>query len=278
MSYWVAGGLGELYYWLNPGHSRHAVANLAVITAQHPASPVVRRLARRSFRYYALYLVDVVRQLAMVETNPDEAVITHGWHELDRALALGRGAIIVAIHCGSWDRAATLLSRRGYRAHLVVDTLPMPWLNALIHRMREQYGLGIIPVEQPGGLRAIYAALARNEIVVLLIDRPLRSGGLPVSLFGRPTRLPAGPASLVRRTGAALLHAYLVRRPGLVSLAGAIEPILVGSGSHHRALDERWLTEQIIDHIERLILAHPEQWYMFRPMWPEEGADRPCQG
>ena len=34
--------------------------------------------------------------------------------------------------------------------------------------------------------------------------------------------------------------------------------------------------QAIVDRLERLIQRHPEQWYMFRPMWPadpEAGSD-----
>jgi KDO2-lipid IV(A) lauroyltransferase len=54
--------------------------------------------------------------------------------------------------------------------------------------------LALIPAEGGAALRQLYAALRRNEVVALLVDRPLREQGTPVTFFGRPARLPSGPA------------------------------------------------------------------------------------
>jgi lauroyl/myristoyl acyltransferase len=267
--YWLAALAGDLYFWLNPGHSRHAVANMAVALAQHPATPAVRRMARRSFRYYAMYLLDFLRLPSLPPAWGERGILGGGWEHLDAALARGRGVIVVTFHFGSWDRAAAAFSARGYRANALVDTFRPPALDAAIQQARAAHGLTLIPAESGAALRQVYAGLRRNEIVMLLIDRPQRDQGTPVTLFGRRTWLPSGPAALALRTGAAVLFGYLLRRPDLLSYQGGFEPVDVPSTGDRRA-DEQALMQALADRMERLIQQHPEQWYMFRPMWPDE--------
>ena len=266
--YRLVGALGELYYWLNPGHSRHAVANMAVVLARHPAAPEVRRLARHSFRYYAMYMLDLLRLPSLPAGAADQGVLTEGWEHLAAALAQGRGVILLGAHFGSWDRAVPLFAAHGYRVHAVVDAVGGSALDAEIQGMRAATGMSVIPAEGGAALRALYAALRRNEGVGLVMDRPQRDKGTPVTFFGRRTWLPSGPAALALRTGAPLLHAYLLRRPDLLTYQGAIEPVPAVTLTGDRAADEQAVMQAAVGCIERVIQQHPEQWYMFRPMWP----------
>ena len=99
-----------MYFWLNPGHSRHAVDNLAVVLAQERTFPAARRLARASFRNYAMYLLDFLRLPSTHPTEAEHGALSAGWEHLDAALQGGKGAIVVTAHFGSWDRAIGLVA------------------------------------------------------------------------------------------------------------------------------------------------------------------------
>ena len=276
--YWLAGLIGGLYYHLNPGHSRHAVANMAVVLAQHPGAPSARRLARRGFAYYAMCLLDFLRLPVHPVTRPEDLIPANltvdGWHHLEAALGRGRGIILVAAHFGNWDQAAPLFAARGHQVTIVVDEFVSPGLNAEVQGARAALGHHLVAATDGAALRRLYVALRRNEILGLLIDRPLRHKGARVSFFGREAYLPGGAATLALRTGATVLHAYVVRRPDLVSNHLVIEPPVAAPITGDRAEDERALMQAIVDRLQRLIQRHPEQWYMFRPMWAEARAAR----
>ena len=67
-----------------------------------------------------------------------------------------------------------------------------------------------------------------------------------------------------------MLVGHFLRRPDLISYQGAFEPLAAPAPTGDRRADERALTQAIVDRLERLIQRHPEQWYMFRPMWPAD--------
>jgi KDO2-lipid IV(A) lauroyltransferase len=90
-----------------------------------------------------------------------------------------------------------------------------------------------------------------------------------VDFFGALAEVPAGPARLALRTGARVIPAVMAREPGHDEL---IRPILdfdlrfQPSGDEEQ--DVREITQQIMSSLERFIRQYPDQWFMFRPMWP----------
>jgi lauroyl/myristoyl acyltransferase len=92
---------------------------------------------------------------------------------------------------------------------------------------------------------------------------------VPVEFFGALAEVPAGPARLALRTGARAIPAVLAREPDHEEM---IRPILdfdlhfQPSGDEEQ--DVRELTQQIMSSLERFIRQYPDQWFMFRPMWP----------
>lgn len=267
---------GELYFWLNPGHSRKALDNYAVVLADHPSAPRVRQTARRSFRNYGKYLFDFFR-LASIEPDAIEAdLFVEGFEYLDAALARGRGAIIVSPHFGNWDLAAAMIATRGYPILTIADTFEPPALDRLIRRTRNRLGLGIIPFDARNGggaMREVARALRRNQVVAFVADRPQRNGGVAVEFFGAPAWLPAGPARFALRTGAAILPGYVGRRPGDFTYFGMVEPEIPFTPTGNAAADIQTLTQAIVRRMEGLLRRYPDQWYMFRHMWPTTNAE-----
>lgn len=259
---------GELYFWLNPGHSHKAVENYAVVLADGVGAARVRLTARQSFRNYAKSLFDFFRQASI---DPDlyeaDAVVT-GWNYLDDALAHGRGAIIVTPHFGNWDLAGGLLAARGYPFAALADTFSPPEVDRLVRESRARLGLGSIPLNS-GSLRRTLAMLRRNQIVGFVCDRPQREGGVEVTFFGQRAWLPGGPARFALRSGATMLFGYVGRRPGDRTFFGAFEPLDCPPPTGDEAADVRALTQAWVSHLETLLRQYPDQWYMFRRMWPE---------
>ncbi|MGN6756797.1 MAG: lysophospholipid acyltransferase family protein [Thermomicrobiales bacterium] len=258
---------GELYFWLFPSHSHKAVENYAIILADDVASARVRLAARRSFRNYAKSLFDFFRQAA---TDPDaiEAdTVVIGFEHLDAALTQGHGAIVIVPHFGNWDNAGGLLAARGYPTVTVVDRFSPPELDRLVQATRERTGLGIIPPDK-GSLRKILQTLRRGQVVGILPDGPQPDGGVEVSFFGQPAWLPAGPARFALRARAPLLFGYVGRRPGDYTYFGIVEPAIAFTPSGDEAADIRALTQLWVERLENLLRQYPEQWYMFRQMWP----------
>jgi lauroyl/myristoyl acyltransferase len=267
-SYALAGLCGEAYYYLNPKHTHWAAFNLARVLNESEDSPNVKKVARSSFGNYARVLVDFFRLPYLTQEEILAQGSVSGLENLRVATEQGKGFILITAHMGSWDRAGALLTGYGYKATVLVDTFSPPQLDAWVTRMRRKFKMQAVAVERPGALREMFRVLQRNEGLVILIDKP-DERGVPVRFFGAETRWPGGVAQLVLRTGCAVVVAGLFRRPDGTSYNGFVEAVPIPPRTGDAEADGRIIMQGIATRLERAIVAHPEQWYMFRPMWPE---------
>jgi KDO2-lipid IV(A) lauroyltransferase len=205
----------------------------------------------------------------MDEDDINKAIYSYGWENLDRALAKGKGVIAITGHIGNWDLAGALLGKKGLPLHAVVDSFEPKRMDDLINGTREKYGINLIKIEV-GSLKQIFTALKRNEIVMLLFDKPEPQTGVPVQFFGETAWLPEGPAAIALKTRAAIVIGYCARRRGDKTFVGGFEEqieyehLLTGD----KQKDIQIITQEIVTRMEAIIRRYPDQWFMFRPMWP----------
>lgn len=268
LGYWLAAAGGELYFWCNPGHSGKAVENFAVVLADTMTSPRVRATSRRAFRNYGKLLFDFFRQTALDSDALLRNVSAGGFEHLDAALARGRGALLILGHCGNWDLAGILAASLGYPIVALVDSFTPEGVDRRVRAARAKSGLQLLPVEHPGALRHVRVALGRNQVVVVIADRPQPIGGVPIQFFGRTAWFPVGTARFAIRYSAPVLTGYLLRRPGDVTAYGEVEPEIEWRRTGDTQGDIVALTQQIGGRLERRIREYPDQWFMFRRMWP----------
>jgi lauroyl/myristoyl acyltransferase len=255
------------------GYLQRATSNMRQVLGPHATPEEVEQLTEAAFSNYARYMVDLVRLPIIDPGELSKGVRVHGWEHVEEAFRLGRGVVLVTGHIGSWDLAGAVLVARGKPVSALVETLKPPRWNERVQHTRQHVGVRAIPIES--GVRDMLAALRRNEGLAVLIDRPLAEEGVPVTFFGRDTRFPGGAATLAQRTGAALVPAVFVRDPagrGYVAHIG--EPILVEKNGH-RAREVQAVTQRIMTWLEGMICRYPDQWYMFRHMWPLDEAQQP---
>jgi KDO2-lipid IV(A) lauroyltransferase len=269
-AYWVGTIIGDIGYLFWKRHSANAVSNMRRVMGEAADWRVVKETARDSFRNYFKTLVDFVRFPHLDRDDIHKAVPSQqGWEHLDTALSKGKGVIAISAHFGNWDLAGALLGSHGLPVYAVADTFKPKKMDDLINGTRERYGTKIIKLET-GSLKQIFTALKHNEIVLLLLDRPQPNEGVPVQFFGETAWLPEGPAAIALKTKASLIIGYCTRRRGDKTFQGAFEEpieyehLLTGNKEH----DIQAITQEIARRMEEVIRRYPDQWYMFRQMWP----------
>ncbi|MDQ3811670.1 MAG: lysophospholipid acyltransferase family protein, partial [Chloroflexota bacterium] len=193
-----------------------------------------------------------------------------GWEHVEAAFSQGKGVVFATGHIGNWDLAGAAFAASGRPVSAIVETLrPARW-NERVQRTRAAAGVRAIPIES--GVREMLSALRKREGLAVLVDRPLTSQGVPVTFFGRTTRVPAGAATLALRTGSPVVPAALVRDPERGGYLAHIGPPIVGGGAD-AAADVQMVMQRIMSWLEGVIRSYPDQWFMFRQMWP--GAEQP---
>ena len=270
LTYWIGARIGDVIYLFWHEHSGNAVSNMLRVLGPDARPGAIKHAARKSFHNYIQVLLDFIRMPHMNLHAIEAEVQGQGWEHLQGALARGKGAIIVASHSGNWDYAAAILGRYQLQATAIADPFRPKRLDDFVIAQRRRMGIHTYPAE-PGSVRQLLAALKRNELVILHVDRPVPGEGVEVQFFGESAWVPSGPATIALKTGAAIVPGYFIRDPqnrhgfvGEFSAPLAVETLLTGD----KERDIQRITQEIMTYMEGVIRRHPTQWYMFRRMWP----------
>ncbi len=271
-AFWVCDRAGDIAFRLLSRRRRIVENNLVAAGGRRDAS--LERLARGVFREGVRYYYDTFRVGALTDAELEELVSLEGWDRLKEARERGKGTILFTAHLGSPALVAQVLAIRGYRVTTVAEPVRPQKLFDLMSRARAGRGIRVIPLG-PSSIRDLMEVLRRNEIAGIVADRDVAGTGVPVQFFGASVLMPAGPAMLALRTGAALLPGFSYRRRDGHFSAFVEEPLQLDRTGDLRK-DIRLNTQKMAVAIERAIRQQPEQWIVFEPIWSEQGpASRP---
>lgn len=242
--------------------------NVAQVLRLPPDHPRVRRAARRAFRNYARYLVDVMRLETLDADRVEKLVYIDNLELLDEARSTDRGVLLCTVHVGGMDLIAPALHRFGHEMHVVADDTTYGRLYEHLRSIRARHGMTLIGWRS---LRGLFRALKAGSNLVLFCDGGYRAGDVPVEFLGAPTTFPAGPAALSARSGAPMLP-VACSRLGNDRFRTRGLPLITAANDSPAELYRA--TQALADALGSVIAEDPGQWYMFRPVWPQTDADR----
>ncbi len=276
LAYWVSQPIADIFYWIWTSKREAARRNYARMLGTSPDDERVERLTHSSFRNFGKYIVELFHVQGWSTGRLDRLVSRHGREHFDEARRYGRGIIFASAHMGSIEVASALVLLEGFRITSVMERLRPKLLMDWIVLCRANMGVTLLQTAGTG--RQLLRALRRGEMVALVVDIGYRSsnGGVPVTFLGHPTYFPAGLARLARISGAPIIFGTAVRLPGDRFAAYASPPILADRTKDAEA-DIRNTTQAVVDMLEDFVRRYPDQWYVFRDMWPngEEGPQLP---
>jgi len=264
----AAGAVGNVAYDLAGPKQQLIHENLARPLGVAPDHPSVARAARRAFRNYAKYLVDMMRIGDLTEADAADLVRIANVELLEEARSEGHGVLLCTVHVGGMDLIGPALKRAGHTLHVVADDTTYGRLYDHLAAERAKQNIFLIGWRN---LRGLFRALRQGENLVLFCDGGYRAGDVPVELCGQPTTLPIGPATLAAKTGAPMLPVACRRDDDERFTARGLP--LVRCASTEPAEVFR-ATQALADALTDVIGEDPGQWYMFRPVWPRSDADR----
>jgi lauroyl/myristoyl acyltransferase len=264
----AAAAVGNLAYDLAGSKRELICENLARPMGLPPDDPRVRAAARRAFRNYAKYLVDMMRIGELTEADAERLVDIANLEVLTDARAEGKGVLLVTAHVGGMDLIGPAIKRHGQSLHVVADDTTYGRLYDHLAAARASQNIFLIGWRN---LRGLFRALRDAHNLVLFCDGGYRAGDVPVEFCGEATTFPIGPATLAAKSGAPMLPVACRRTPNHRFVARGLPVVHCAStepAEIHRA------TQAIADALADVIRDDPGQWYMFRPVWPQTDADR----
>ncbi len=259
----------DIFHRLWRSKREAAKRNYALMLGRRPDDPLAERMARRTFRHFGRYIIELCSVQGWSLDIMREHIDIEGDEHFDEARQYGKGVIFTSAHMGSIEVAGALALVKGFKITSVTQRLEPKMLRDWVTTCRAKMGIELLPATGSG--IKLVRRLRRGGMVALVVDIGVTGGdGLRVPFFGYETVFPAGPARLARLSGAPIVFGWAARKPRGRYLAHVSPPIL-----SNRELDAdedaREITRRIVREFESAVRRFPTQWYVFRDMWPSAG-------
>jgi phosphatidylinositol dimannoside acyltransferase len=262
---------GRAWHRLAPGRRALVGDNLsriAAATGRPISGRVFRRLVEQAFIGHARYWLEILRAPYYPAAEIESIVQIEDWPRWEPIM---RGGAVVAVpHLGNFEPVGHFVAAHGLGGVAPVEeTEPRELFEFMRARRASGQGVQVVPLSR--ALRPMLEALRGNQIVALVADRDLAGDGVPVTMFGHATTLPAGPATLALRTGKPLIMARVLRNGPERFSVRAVEVEAPRTGD--TAADVAALTRALAARFEEAIAEAPEQWWAaFQPFWSDQRA------
>lgn len=254
------------------------------VTWSKRARPLLRREQRWAERNLALVfgpdLADADRT-ALASLAVEQHVLSHaegvraaevrvtseGIEHLEAAAAAGRGAVIAAVHLGSWEAVAHWLgARRGLPIACVHRPVDSPQSEREFAAARVGYGIEWIRKDNPVAMRR---ALRSGKLLIVMSDVNTTRDGVTAAFLGLPAQCPSGPARLALSAGCPVCPVFAIRESLGEARVVALEPLLPVAGVPRRETPSEVLRLVcgINAAFEPWILEYAEQYNWLHPRW-----------
>lgn len=267
----LGGGVGLAMYRLLGSRRRIAEQNIAT-TLEHMRSqpgwgctlPDAAAIAREVFRNIGRSLVETCQLYHGRGAALIDRIEVRGREHYDAARARGKGLIFLTGHCGNWELSALAFARVFKTTMAVVARRQNnPYLNRMVERMRMRYDNRVI--YKDNALRNMISVIRKNGVIGLLVDQTvLPEEGCLINFLGRKAWASKAPPLLARKTGVAVLPAFIHREGDrhVIEMCPALE-------FSHDADDDAVIADvqRYSAVIERFIVAHPTEWYWVHRRW-----------
>lgn len=210
----LAHGIGFAVGWalslVDNSQRRTAEINLKLCFPEWDAATQRRQLRRVLIEISKTFMESGIlwfcgrpRLQRLVRETVGEQLIADG-------LRQGKGVLLVAPHLGNWEMIGLYFSGR-YPMTSLYRPPRQAALDDIIRHSRQRFGANLVPTNAQG-VRALYQAMAQNQLVGILPDQdPRESGGVFAPFFGIQANTMTLLSRLAQKSGAVVVCAYAER-------------------------------------------------------------------
>ena len=261
-SYVLMAVVGWIVATVFPGRVAGLRANLKHVFPDHSEAQITD-LMQRNAKNYGKFWVDLFKMPRLPLDYKLTLASIDGRGNLEKVMARGRGAVVVTIHMGGWEGAASWWgSTSPWPTSLIAEKLEPPELWERVMGLRESSGINVIPLTRSAA-RDILRRLQKNEMVTGAIDRDLTGTGRPFRFFDSTINVPTGLFEIAQRTGAGMLPVICYRKPDDRYVFVGMEPLWVEDSAD--AIDTA--VETVLAQFEACIRRFPDQWHVMVPIF-----------
>ena len=262
---------GRFLYHVLPYRRSLILANISQVFGNQLDDSQKKYLAKSYYSHLVKSVKETLQLRFMSEKKLRDCVEVKGHEQILSVVAQQKGVLVVTGHFGNWEFAPLggVLNFKEFQGqfHFIRRTLRFKMLERIMFKNYYQAGLNVIPKKH--SLEQVCVALEKNHAVIFVLDQHaslVNRDGIAVEFFGKKAGTYRSLATLARYTGVPVVPAAGYRLPNGKHVLEFYEPIpWKDYGSTHESLYQNTLAYN--QALERIILAHPEQWNWMHKRW-----------
>ena len=262
--------MGDMHYWLSKNKREIIMKNLQSAFGDRVGSIKLSDTARNYFRNHYVNQLQIFLFPRFNRSAIGRFHVFEGLENLDDALKIGRGCILIHPHFGPAQLPLCALGIIGYpmmQLGLPTDEGLSFIGKKVAFRLRLYYESKIPAriVTANSFLRPVMEWLKNNKVLMITGDRA--GGGrfvgkfMPVKFFGRPTLFPIGAASLAIKTGSSLLPMFTVIGENNIYKTIIHKPIALMHNPEEEATSV--VTTEFVRIMEDYVYRFPYLWHFW---------------
>lgn len=254
-------GIGTKICWrLATKYQTKMLDNLTLSFHDSLTEAEKQRIAKESFRTMIRGFMETMYCIYTYRKKFDPVIELEGSKNLEQALALGKGALAVSAHLGTFTILGAKLHASGFHLTWIMGPQTHPRIARVWRQIGGKVGTGFIIIDSLFRFhREILRILRKGEIVGFICDENQKQGGVVVEFLGRTMALPVGPAVYHLKTGAPIIPMFILGQGGGGHKVIIDSPLKITlSGDEER--DIFTITDQIARVMESYIRQYPGQW------------------
>lgn len=268
---------GKFIYHCLPYRRKVIQSNIEQVYGQQLSAENKRRLAMAYYSHLAKSIEEGIRLRFMSQEQLKQAVEVKGHQYLLDIAAKKKGVLILTGHFGNWEFAPIggILNFHQFQGqfHFIRKSIGFKKLEQVLFSRYYQAGLNVIPMKN--SLHQVCDALDNNHAVVFVMDQHAILGnrdGIAVEFFGKKAGTYRSLATLARYTGVPVVPAASYRRPDGRHVLEFHQPLY---WQEHENTQEAIYQNTLAYNkaLEKLVLAHPEQWHWLHKRWKLKNVD-----
>ncbi len=264
--YAFAKNIAALAYVFAIKQKKIALDSLNIAFGREKSRQEIEKIAKDCFTYMAKSAVELMFFFDKPHVLMERVEIL-GRQNLDKALAYGRGVILVSAHFGNFPLLLGRLAVEKYKVGGIMRPMRDAKVEKIFLEKRERFGVKTI-YSQPRNecVNNTIAALRNNELVFIPIDQNFGTGGVFVNFFGKKAATATGPVILAQRTGAVIIPCFIIRNPNdkhRIIFEAELE-LAEGKDPQEEILIN---IQRLTDIIESYIRKYPAEWGWIHRRW-----------
>lgn len=256
LAYWLAEKIADIIFIFSFGkykkYKEAVLHNLTLVVGKYKL-----RYGRRVFRNFARYIREFLWLGKISDRRFFKEITPLGGENLDAALKVGKGVLLLSAHFGNWEWGGISLALSGYKMCFLVRPHINPYTSKLFDTLRRKKRIKVIPVNK---LKQVITALSNNEVVAVLIDEGNK--GVKVKIFNKVITLAPGPFKIAYKYGAVLSPAFVIRDRKTGKQKGIVEPpiMLDSTGKMEKSIEEA--AQKFAKVMEDYLRFYPDHWLL----------------